>query len=70
MRRGPWRHEIGAKGVKATVVDVTGEAETWNVKVLMSGTENTTLSTGLDHRDTSPLTRSRPPLPLWPDSLP
>ena len=35
--------EIGAKGVKATVVDVTGGADGYDVKVLMSGTQNTTL---------------------------
>ena len=39
--------EVGAKGVKATVVDVTGGADGYDVKVLMSGTQNTTLVAGL-----------------------
>jgi exopolyphosphatase/pppGpp-phosphohydrolase len=36
--------EIGAKGVKATVVDVTSKPGGYNVKVLLAGTTNTTLS--------------------------
>ncbi len=39
--------EIGAKGVKAAVVDVTGGTDGFNAKVLMSGTQNTTLTAGL-----------------------
>jgi exopolyphosphatase/pppGpp-phosphohydrolase len=39
--------EIGAKGVKATVLDVTGGADGYGVKVLLSKTENTTLVAGL-----------------------
>jgi exopolyphosphatase/pppGpp-phosphohydrolase len=39
--------EIGAKGVKATAMDVTGDADAYEVKVLMATTENTTLSAGL-----------------------
>jgi exopolyphosphatase/pppGpp-phosphohydrolase len=36
--------EIGAKGVKATVIDVTHNKATFDVKVLLAGTQNTTLS--------------------------
>ena len=39
--------EIGAKGVKATVVEVSGDADAYDVKVLMAATENTTLTAGL-----------------------
>ncbi len=39
--------EIGAKGVKATVLDVTGGADGYAVKVLLAGTKNTTLVAGL-----------------------
>jgi exopolyphosphatase/pppGpp-phosphohydrolase len=39
--------EVGAKGVKATVIDVTGGEDGFGVKVLMTGTRNTTLVAGL-----------------------
>jgi exopolyphosphatase/pppGpp-phosphohydrolase len=39
--------EIGAKGVKATAIEVSGDADAYDVKVLMAGTENTTLTAGL-----------------------
>jgi exopolyphosphatase/pppGpp-phosphohydrolase len=39
--------EIGAKGVKATVIDVTGGADGYDVKVLLAATQNTTLTAGL-----------------------
>jgi exopolyphosphatase/pppGpp-phosphohydrolase len=39
--------EIGAKGVKATVVDANPGADGLEVNVLMSGTQNTTLVAGL-----------------------
>jgi exopolyphosphatase/pppGpp-phosphohydrolase len=39
--------EIGARGVKATVLDVTGGADGYAVKVLLSGTKNTQIVTGL-----------------------
>src|SRR5207248_6127353 len=39
--------EIGAKGVKATVLEVSGDADAYDVKVLMAGTENTALTAGL-----------------------
>jgi exopolyphosphatase/pppGpp-phosphohydrolase len=39
--------EVGAKGVKATVLDVRGDADAYDVKVLMADTENTTLTAGL-----------------------
>lgn len=39
--------EIGAKGVKAIVLDATGGAEGFDAKVLLNATKNTTLVTGL-----------------------
>jgi exopolyphosphatase/pppGpp-phosphohydrolase len=39
--------EIGAKGVKATAIDVTGDADGYDARVLMADTENTTLTAGL-----------------------
>jgi exopolyphosphatase/pppGpp-phosphohydrolase len=39
--------EIGAKGVKATAINVIGNAGAYDVKVLMAATENTTLAAGL-----------------------
>jgi exopolyphosphatase/pppGpp-phosphohydrolase len=39
--------EIGAKGVKATVLDVTAGADGYKVKELLAGTKNTTLTAGL-----------------------
>jgi exopolyphosphatase/pppGpp-phosphohydrolase len=39
--------EIGGKGVKATVVDVTGGAEGYDVRIVMAGNQNTTLTAGL-----------------------
>jgi exopolyphosphatase/pppGpp-phosphohydrolase len=39
--------EIGAKGVKTIALDVTGDADNFDIKVLMTGTENTTLTAGL-----------------------
>jgi exopolyphosphatase/pppGpp-phosphohydrolase len=39
--------EIGAKGVKAAALDVTGGADGYDVKVLFSDTRNTTLVAGL-----------------------
>jgi exopolyphosphatase/pppGpp-phosphohydrolase len=39
--------EIGAKGVKATVLDVTDGTEGYDAKVLLSGTKNTALTAGL-----------------------
>lgn len=39
--------EIGAKGVKATVLDVTDGEEGYEVKILLSDTKNTTLTAGL-----------------------
>jgi exopolyphosphatase/pppGpp-phosphohydrolase len=39
--------EIGAKGVKATVIDATPGPHGLNVKVLLSGTTNTALSAGI-----------------------
>jgi exopolyphosphatase/pppGpp-phosphohydrolase len=39
--------EVGAKGVKATAVEVSGDADAYDVKVLMAATENTTLTAGL-----------------------
>jgi exopolyphosphatase/pppGpp-phosphohydrolase len=39
--------EIGAKGVKATVIDATPGPHGLNVKVLLSGTYNTALSAGI-----------------------
>jgi hypothetical protein len=39
--------EIGAKGVKATVLDVTDGTEGYEAKILLSGTKNTTLTAGL-----------------------
>src|SRR6266705_1372620 len=39
--------EIGAKGVKATALDVTGGAEGFDTKSLMAKTQNTTLVSGL-----------------------
>ena len=39
--------EIGAKGVKATVIDVADGADGYEVKILLSGTKNTTLTAGL-----------------------
>jgi exopolyphosphatase/pppGpp-phosphohydrolase len=39
--------EIGAKGVKATAIDVTGDADAYDVKVLLADTANTTLAAGL-----------------------
>jgi exopolyphosphatase/pppGpp-phosphohydrolase len=39
--------EIGAKGVKAIALDVTSSAAGPEIKVLMTGTQNTTLTAGL-----------------------
>jgi exopolyphosphatase/pppGpp-phosphohydrolase len=39
--------EIGAKGVKATAIDVTGDAGGYDVRVLFADTKNTTLTAGL-----------------------
>jgi exopolyphosphatase/pppGpp-phosphohydrolase len=39
--------EIGAKGVKAAALDVTGGADGFDAKVLMNATQNTTLVAGL-----------------------
>jgi exopolyphosphatase/pppGpp-phosphohydrolase len=39
--------EIGAKGVKATAIDVTGDAGGYDVRVLFADTNNTTLTAGL-----------------------
>jgi hypothetical protein len=39
--------EVGAKGVKATAVEVTGEADNRDLRVVMAATENTTLTAGL-----------------------
>jgi exopolyphosphatase/pppGpp-phosphohydrolase len=39
--------EVGAKGVKATAVEVSGDADAYDVKVLLAATENTTLTAGL-----------------------
>ncbi len=39
--------EIGAKGVKATVIEVTGTGDAQEIKVLLSGSKNTTLTEGL-----------------------
>ncbi len=39
--------EIGAKGVKAAVIDATGGADGFHVRTLMSATKNTTLAAGL-----------------------
>lgn len=39
--------EIGAKGVKATAVDITGGPEGYDARVLFAKTANTTLSAGL-----------------------
>ncbi|HTU90631.1 MAG TPA: hypothetical protein VMF69_11200 [Gemmataceae bacterium] len=39
--------EIGAKGVKATVLDVSDGTDGYEVKILLSGTQNTTLTAGL-----------------------
>jgi exopolyphosphatase/pppGpp-phosphohydrolase len=39
--------EVGAKGVKAAVIDVTGGADGYEVKTLMTATQNTTLTAGL-----------------------
>jgi exopolyphosphatase/pppGpp-phosphohydrolase len=39
--------EIGARGVKATVLDVTGGVDSFKIKVLMARTQNTTLAAGM-----------------------
>jgi exopolyphosphatase/pppGpp-phosphohydrolase len=39
--------ELGAKGVKATAIDITGEGDEQEVKVLLSVSHNSTLSMGI-----------------------
>src|SRR6266511_2095569 len=39
--------ELGAKGVKGTVIDISGEGETQEVKILLAVSHNSTLSAGI-----------------------